>query len=137
VESEGIACHAVVKILPVDRFGRARTAAGSEADQAKATQTLRVVAIISFLRNAHLFRPKKRRFADRRFQGATYASAHGSKSRWERPMKLVSKIRNSTEIDAGSITRKTPRWHLVYFVLAAFDLVTISTTLYLNHSLGI
>lgn len=37
--------------------------------------------------------------------------------------------------DRGSITRKTPRWHLVYFVLAAFDLVTISATLYLNHSL--
>ncbi len=28
-----------------------------------------------------------------------------------------------------------PRWHLIYFVLAGFDLVTISVSLYLNHRL--
>jgi signal transduction histidine kinase len=28
-----------------------------------------------------------------------------------------------------------PRWHLLYFVLAAFDLLTISTSLYLNHQI--
>ena len=29
----------------------------------------------------------------------------------------------------------TPRWYLVYFVLAGFDIVTISVSLYLNHRL--
>lgn len=28
-----------------------------------------------------------------------------------------------------------PKWHLVYFVLAAFDLITVSAGLYLNHRL--
>ncbi|MGB1126297.1 MAG: hypothetical protein ACPG4Q_13910, partial [Phycisphaeraceae bacterium] len=30
---------------------------------------------------------------------------------------------------------KRPRWHLLYFALAAFDLLTISASLFLNHSL--
>src|SRR3954449_10462619 len=30
-------------------------------------------------------------------------------------------------------TRSRPKWHYVYFLLAAFDLVTVSAGLYLNH----
>ena len=30
---------------------------------------------------------------------------------------------------------KTPKWYLAYFLLAAFDLLTISGSLYLNHSI--
>ena len=30
---------------------------------------------------------------------------------------------------------RQPRWHLLYFVLAAFDLATVSVSLYLNHNL--
>jgi signal transduction histidine kinase len=30
---------------------------------------------------------------------------------------------------------KRPRWHLIYFVLAGFDLLTISVSLFLNHRL--
>lgn len=29
-----------------------------------------------------------------------------------------------------------PRWHLLYYVLAGFDLLTISISLYLNHRLA-
>jgi len=28
---------------------------------------------------------------------------------------------------------KRPKWHHIYFLLAAFDLLTVSTALYLNH----
>ena len=34
-----------------------------------------------------------------------------------------------------SKTARQPRWHLLYFVLAAFDLVTVSISLSLNHKL--
>ena len=30
---------------------------------------------------------------------------------------------------------EVPKWHLIYFVLAGFDLVTILVSLYLNHRL--
>ena len=41
--------------------------------------------------------------------------------------KVVSKKK------ANKNTR--PRWHLLYYVLAAFDVLTVSCSLYLNHSL--
>ena len=31
--------------------------------------------------------------------------------------------------------RKRPRWHLIYLLLAAFDILTVSASLYLNHQL--
>ncbi|MCA9213063.1 MAG: PAS domain-containing protein [Planctomycetales bacterium] len=35
----------------------------------------------------------------------------------------------------GHAAPSRPRWHLLYFVLAAFDVLTVSGSLYLNHSL--
>lgn len=34
-----------------------------------------------------------------------------------------------------SQNRKMPKWHLIYYALAAFDLITLSGSLYLNHSI--
>jgi signal transduction histidine kinase/DNA-binding response OmpR family regulator len=34
---------------------------------------------------------------------------------------------------APLIRRPKPRWHLIYFALAAFDILTVSGSLYLNH----
>ena len=34
-----------------------------------------------------------------------------------------------------SIKKPRPKWHLIYFVLAAFDLLTVSGSLYLNHEI--
>ncbi|MCY7324173.1 MAG: hypothetical protein LH660_20815, partial [Phormidesmis sp. CAN_BIN36] len=46
-------------------------------------------------------------------------------------------MRNSTPIDHLSLSsrRSKPRWHLVYYLLAVFDLLTVATSLYLNHRL--
>ncbi len=41
---------------------------------------------------------------------------------------------NDNAKSSGDVKR-TPRWHLVYYFLAAFDLLTISGSLYLNHQL--
>ena len=47
---------------------------------------------------------------------------------------MISETLNSTENpDEARFSR--PRWHLLYFVLAAFDLLTVSVSLYLNHNL--
>lgn len=32
-------------------------------------------------------------------------------------------------------TQSRPKWHLLYFVLAAFDVLTVSASLYLNHTI--
>jgi two-component system NtrC family sensor kinase len=31
--------------------------------------------------------------------------------------------------------KSRPKWHLIYYALAAFDLVTVSGSLYLNHQI--
>ena len=31
--------------------------------------------------------------------------------------------------------RKQPKWHLIYFALAAFDLLAVASSLYLNHQI--
>ena len=43
-------------------------------------------------------------------------------------------ITDDTELAHGE-PRRRPRWHLVYYVLAAFDLVTIGFSLFLNHQI--
>jgi hypothetical protein len=46
----------------------------------------------------------------------------------------MSPEKHSQDAEAGSGQRvKTPKWRYVYFLLAAFDLVTVSAGLYLNH----
>jgi len=40
---------------------------------------------------------------------------------------MLSKTRTQTD--------KKPKWHLVYFALAAFDILTVSGSLYLNHNI--
>jgi signal transduction histidine kinase/FixJ family two-component response regulator/HPt (histidine-containing phosphotransfer) domain-containing protein len=49
-------------------------------------------------------------------------------------------LKPAVEVDAAPARRagrSRPRWHLLYFVLAAFDLVTVSVSLYLNHRLNL
>ena len=36
---------------------------------------------------------------------------------------------------AAAAVRRRPKWHLIYYLLAAFDLMTVSGSLYLNHEL--
>ena len=41
----------------------------------------------------------------------------------------------ATSASGNAVAAKTPRWHLVYYVLAAFDLLTVAVSLYLSHGL--
>jgi PAS domain S-box-containing protein len=42
--------------------------------------------------------------------------------------------RHPTDVNAGGArSERRPRWHYIYFLLAAFDLVTVSAGLYLNQ----
>lgn len=53
------------------------------------------------------------------------------------PMTDSSKASLKQEISppaSGKATRK-PRWHLIYYVLALFDILAISGSLYLNHKI--
>jgi PAS domain S-box-containing protein len=46
----------------------------------------------------------------------------------------MSPGKHSRDLDGGAPQRvKPPKWRYVYFLLAAFDLVTVSAGLYLNH----
>ena len=46
-------------------------------------------------------------------------------------------MRNSIPISHAPLSsrRSKPKWHLVYYLLAVFDVLTVTTSLYLNHRL--
>lgn len=60
-----------------------------------------------------------------------------------KPTKIPLWNSTTANVDASRATRSRvsrryvskPKWHLVYYLLAAFDLFTVSTSLYLNHRL--
>jgi signal transduction histidine kinase/DNA-binding response OmpR family regulator len=49
--------------------------------------------------------------------------------------RFWNKLRDSGRASPqlADLRGRRPRWHLIYFVLAAFDIVTITGSLYLNH----
>jgi signal transduction histidine kinase/CheY-like chemotaxis protein len=51
------------------------------------------------------------------------------------PPRFWSKLRDLGRASSqpADLRGRRPRWHLIYFVLAAFDIVTITGSLYLNH----
>src|SRR5688572_26087971 len=41
----------------------------------------------------------------------------------------------TSQVETRVASKRRPRWHLLYFVLAAFDLLTIGVSMQLNHRL--
>jgi PAS domain S-box-containing protein len=50
-------------------------------------------------------------------------------------MPIDSRMNKSLQLPGKAAANSRPRWHLLYFVLAAFDLLTIGVSLSLNHRL--
>ena len=44
-------------------------------------------------------------------------------------------VQDNSAASAQLMRRPKPKWHLIYFALAAFDILTVSGSLYLNHKI--